>query len=479
MSFLLRPSRQVIVGSLLILIAIVSPVEAAQLQLTWTDNSTDEDGFKIERSTAPTGTFVQIAVTGPDVTSYTDSGLANATTYCYRVRAFNAAGDSDYSDVACSTTLQTFSLVVVRAGTGGGTVTGSPSGISCGATCSASYASGTAVTLTATPATGSTFTGWSGGGCSGTGSCTVTMSATTTVTGTFSVPVTLNPITSDRPSPQDVGTPITFSANATGGITPYQYKWWLWNGNAWTVVQDWSASATFAWRPTTANAGYEVIAWVRSAGNTADLFEDYKRLAFPITPPAPASMTGITADKPSPQGPGVTITFTASASGGTTPYQYKWWLWNGSAWNIVQDWSPSATFVWRPTMPNAAHELIAWVRSAGNTVDLFEDYKRLPFPIRPATLTVTADRVAPATVGTTITFTAAGSGGTSPYQFKWWLWNGSAWNVVQDWSASATFVWSPTAANPGYQLIAWVRSAGDTADLFESYTQFAFAITGP
>src|SRR5256885_10684389 len=159
MSFLLRPSRQVIVGSLLILIAIVSPVEAAQLQLTWSDNSTDEDGFKIERSTAPTGTFVQIAVTGPDVTSYTDSGLANATTYCYRVRAFNAAGDSDYSDVACSTTLQTFSLVVVRAGTGGGTVTGSPSGISCGAACSASYARGTAVTPTAPPAAGSTLTG--------------------------------------------------------------------------------------------------------------------------------------------------------------------------------------------------------------------------------------------------------------------------------------------------------------------------------
>src|SRR5262249_26437640 len=79
----------------------------------------------------------------------------------------------------------TFSLTVSKAGTGSGTVTSTPSGITCGAMCSGNYASGTAVTLTASPATGSTFTGWGGGGCSGTGSCTVSLSAATTVTATF------------------------------------------------------------------------------------------------------------------------------------------------------------------------------------------------------------------------------------------------------------------------------------------------------
>lgn len=79
----------------------------------------------------------------------------------------------------------TFTLTIATAGTGSGTVTSSPTGINCGATCSASFASGTSVTLTATPATSSTFTGWSGGGCSGTGSCVVTMDAAKTVTATF------------------------------------------------------------------------------------------------------------------------------------------------------------------------------------------------------------------------------------------------------------------------------------------------------
>src|SRR3989475_4306908 len=150
------------------------------------------------------------------------------------------------------------------------------------------------------------------------------MSAATTVTATFSVPVTLTSITNDKPAPQSVGTSITFTASASGGIAPYQYKWWLWNGTAWNIVQDWSGSATFVWTPTVANPNYQVIAWVRSAGNTADTFESYKPRAFSINPPAPATLTGITTDKPAPQGPGVTITFTASARSGERRVGKEW-----------------------------------------------------------------------------------------------------------------------------------------------------------
>ncbi len=81
---------------------------------------------------------------------------------------------------------QTAGLNVARAGNGSGTVTSSPAGINCGSDCSETFALGTMVTLTATPTPGtSTFTGWSGGGCSGTGTCVVTFNAATTVTATF------------------------------------------------------------------------------------------------------------------------------------------------------------------------------------------------------------------------------------------------------------------------------------------------------
>jgi hypothetical protein len=78
-------------------------------------------------------------------------------------------------------------LTVVRNGTGQGTVTSNPSGINCGQTCQADFTPGESVTLTETPGTNSTFSGWSGGGCSGNGStCTVTMSSSLQVAATFS-----------------------------------------------------------------------------------------------------------------------------------------------------------------------------------------------------------------------------------------------------------------------------------------------------
>lgn len=77
-----------------------------------------------------------------------------------------------------------FALTVSRAGSGGGTVGSNPAGIACGADCSEAYASGTVVTLGATPDAGSVFAGWSGA-CTGTGACTVTLSQARSVTATF------------------------------------------------------------------------------------------------------------------------------------------------------------------------------------------------------------------------------------------------------------------------------------------------------
>ena len=75
-------------------------------------------------------------------------------------------------------------LTVIRTGSGAGTVISDVGTIDCGATCSASYASGTLITLTATPAAGSQFIGWLGR-CSGKGSCQFMISGNTMLSSTF------------------------------------------------------------------------------------------------------------------------------------------------------------------------------------------------------------------------------------------------------------------------------------------------------
>ncbi len=78
------------------------------------------------------------------------------------------------------------SLTVRKSGSGSGRVASSPAGISCRSACTASFGYGTKVTLTATPANGSRFKGWTGA-CTGTQTCTVTMSQARTVTATFAL----------------------------------------------------------------------------------------------------------------------------------------------------------------------------------------------------------------------------------------------------------------------------------------------------
>ena len=81
-------------------------------------------------------------------------------------------------------------LTVTKTGVGTGVVTSTPAGLDCGSICEATFTPGTMVALHAVASPGFYFTGWSGGGCSGTASlCTVTMTADTTVAANFEIPI--------------------------------------------------------------------------------------------------------------------------------------------------------------------------------------------------------------------------------------------------------------------------------------------------
>ncbi|MHA2620842.1 MAG: InlB B-repeat-containing protein [bacterium JZ-2024 1] len=184
--------------------------------------------------TAPFDDGSQVSLTAtPDSGSVFSSWSGDCTGTSATV---NVTMNGDKTCVA--TFVRRHTLTVTKSGNGGGTVISSPAGINCGPTCSATYDQGTVVTLSATPDSTSTFSGWSGGGCTGTGSCQVTMNSSLSVTATFTkiqFQVTINKTGSgtgtvtSAPSGIncgtvcsanfDAGTSLTLTATPTGGST--------------------------------------------------------------------------------------------------------------------------------------------------------------------------------------------------------------------------------------------------------------------
>ncbi len=119
-----------------------------------------------------------------------DYGAAGTYSICVKVYHANFSGNEGSDAATFSTTIVippvTNLLTVTKSGTGSGSATSVPAGISCGADCSEAYTEGTSVTLTATPLSGSTFSGWSGA-CSGTGTCSVSMATAASVTASFNL----------------------------------------------------------------------------------------------------------------------------------------------------------------------------------------------------------------------------------------------------------------------------------------------------
>ena len=172
-------------------------------------SATGQDAFSPQITTAPDGTatagwyryngshFIIQAATRPPEGSFGTPADLSATGQNAQGPQIAIAPDGTTTAVwqrsdGAHTIIQSAStarpsplLQVSRTGTGSGSVTSTPPGIDCGTDCAENYPSFTKVTLTATSDPGSTFTGWSGAGCSGTGTCEVTMLEATTVTAEF------------------------------------------------------------------------------------------------------------------------------------------------------------------------------------------------------------------------------------------------------------------------------------------------------
>lgn len=303
-------------------------------------------------------------------------------------------------------------------------------------------------------------------------------------------------ITTNKTSPQAPGTTVIWTANATGSATPH-YKFQLFDGATWSTVRDWAATNTYTWTPSVAGANYRVSVWARDA-SSGEVYEAANEGYFaiagvaaatpapaPVTSTAPAPLTrvsavGLTTNVAAPQATGTKITWIATAVGGSAP-QYKWQLFDGATWTTVRDWAASNTFDWTPTVPGANYRMSVWARGAGSS-EYYEATTESYFTItapqptaRVTSVSLTANRVSPQPINTTITWTAVPTGGMAPHQYQFWLFNGTTWTALP-WQSSNTLAWTPTTAHQHYRVSVWVKSANNPAGIYEASTEVYFPI---
>jgi hypothetical protein len=173
---------------LLLLSLFPSPVRSFQLTFAWDPNTeADLAGYKIYMG-YQTRTYSWQMDAGFQPQATVDN-LVEGTPYFFSVTAYNTKGqESGFSNEvrygSLSVTPQA-TLAVKKQGAGSGTVSGT--GIQCGSDCSEIVIPGSLVTLTAAPAAGSTFGGWSGSCTGSTPTCVLNVNTTTTVTAAFNL----------------------------------------------------------------------------------------------------------------------------------------------------------------------------------------------------------------------------------------------------------------------------------------------------
>lgn len=253
-------------------------------------------------------------------------------------------------------------------------------------------------------------------------------------------PLTVSRLTASPMPDYYVRNPVTIRAQATGGVGPYTYAFFVYDGTSWTTGRDWSTSGTWSWVPATAGS-YVVQAWARNAGSSAT-YDAWSSLGSLTVQPDALTVDDVTI---SPTGSNGTATVRARASGGLGPTSFRFLLYNvfSNEWSIGRDWGASPVWLWSDILPKDLYVVQVWARNAGSSAayDAWNNSRPVDMPI--ATLQISPEP--PVLTGSPAVITATAAGGVLPYAYKFTVTEAFGGATIQcDWSPSNTCTWVPS-----------------------------------
>jgi len=286
----------------------------------------------------------------------------------------------------------------------------------------------------------------------------------------------LTPVVNEG-GPAQIGKTIIWQAAASGACDK-EYRFQLLpEGGSWSIARGWSSDPDWAWSPSTAGK-YQIVGQVRKTGGTTPEDSTNSGWYEVYDPTAPAGLSNLKPNPVTPQEVNTTITWTATPTGGSGDYQFRFWVWDGT-WGVAQNWSSATTFAWTPTHMGK-YQIRCDVRNAGATgVQASLTYPWMYVITDPAVSPCSLDSLvptpgSPVNVNDLVQWEAFVASGSGTYEFRFWVYSGS-WSVGQGWSDSATFDWTPTA--PGtYKIVVQARNEGASVNVEDAINSGAFIV---
>src|SRR5437867_2152521 len=209
------------------------------------------------------------------------------------------------------------------------------------------------------------------------------------------------------PSSPQVGQTVSFTGSSSGGTSPYSYSWSFGDGSTGTgspVTHSYSSAGSFT-----------VTLTVKDSGSPQQTVTSQQTVS--VTSPAPALTASFTFSPSSPQ-TGQQVSFTGSASGGTSPYSYSWNFGDGSTGSgssVTHTYSSAGTYT-----------VVLTVKDSGSPQQTATSQQPITVtsPPPPLSASFSYSPSSPQT-GQQVSFSASASGGTSPYTFSWAFGDGS------------------------------------------------------
>src|SRR5437016_2047400 len=238
------------------------------------------------------------------------------------------------------------------------------------------------------------------------GSPQQTVSSQQSVTVSSPPPALTGSFTFSPSSPQ-VGQSVSFSGSASGGTSPYSYSWSFGDGSTGTgssVTHTYSSAGSFT-----------VTLTVKDSGSPQQTVTSQQTVS--VTSPPPPLTASFTFSPSSPQA-GEQVSFTGSASGGTSPYSYGWSFGDGS--------TGSGSSVTHTYLSAGTYTIVLTLKDGSSPQQTATSQQPITVTSPPPAFTAsfTYNPSSPQ-VGQTVSFNGSASGGVSPYSYSWSFGDGS------------------------------------------------------